>query len=180
MIDALLQREHTPYREIGNEAAEYTLQRAGIEHTDREVRDLVSGIERLDPFPEVVEALAAIKANGFRLAVLSNGDRDMLARGVAHSGTADLWDHVISVEEAATFKPHRDTYTTAARLILEPREVLFVANHPFDCIGAKATGMATAFVDRRGRPFGNKRYPPDLIAEDFTQLATAVLNQVET
>jgi 2-haloacid dehalogenase len=181
MIDALLHREHTPYREIGHEAVEYTLQRAGIEHTDREVRDLVSGIERLDPFPDVVDALEAIKAGGFRLVVLSNGDRDMLARGVAHSGTAALWDRVISVEEAATFKPHRDTYITAARLIsLEPREVLFVANHPFDCIGAKAAGMATAFVDRRGRPFGNKRYPPDLIAKDFTQLANAVLNQVAT
>jgi 2-haloacid dehalogenase len=181
MIDARLHREHTPYRQIGHEAVEYTLQRAGIEHSDREVRDLVSQIERLDPFPDVVEALAALKVNGFRLVVLSNGDRDMLARGVEHSGTAALWDRVISVEEAATFKPHRDTYTTAAGLIgLEPREILFVANHPFDCIGAKATGMATAFVNRRGRPFGNKRYPPDLIVQDFADLAKAVLDRAQT
>src|SRR5690242_5999725 len=60
MIDALLHREHAPYREIGHEAVEYALQRAGIEHTDREVRDLLSGIERLDPLPHVVDALEAI------------------------------------------------------------------------------------------------------------------------
>jgi 2-haloacid dehalogenase len=180
MIDALLHREHTPYREIGHEAVDYTLQRAGIEHTDQEVRSLVAGIERLDPFPDVAEALARIKAHGLRLVILSNGDRDLLARGVRHSGTADLWDRVISVEEAGTFKPHRDTYMTAARVIgLEPPEVLFVANHAFDCIGAKATGMATAFVDRRRRPFGNKRYPPDLIVANLTELAEAVLNRVE-
>src|SRR5262245_19566221 len=37
MIDALLHRDHTPYRQIGFEAVDYTLERAGIEHTDDEV-----------------------------------------------------------------------------------------------------------------------------------------------
>src|SRR5438552_16490777 len=117
MIDALLHREHTPYREIGHEAVDYTLRRAGIEHTDQEVRQLVSQIERLDPFPDVVEALARVKAHGLLRVILSNGDPDMLDRGVPHSGTADLWDRVISVQEASSFKPHRDTYATAARLM---------------------------------------------------------------
>jgi 2-haloacid dehalogenase len=179
MIDALLHREHTPYREIGQEAVDYTLRRAGIEHTPQEVRDLVSQIECLDPFPDVLQALARLKAHGLRLVILSNGDPDMLARGVPYSGTARLWERVISVAEARSFKPHRDTYMTAARLIgLEPAKVLFVANHAFDCIGAKATGMATAFVDRRRRPFGNGRYPPDLTVADFTELAAAVLRHV--
>jgi 2-haloacid dehalogenase len=175
MIDALLQREHTPYREIGHEAVDSTLERAGIDHTEQEVRDLVSRIERLDPFPDVIEALTRIKAHGLRLVVLSNGDPDMLARGVPYSGTAGLWDRVISVAEAGSFKPHRDTYVTAARLTgLEPSEILFVANHAFDCIGARAAGMATVFVDRRRRPFGNRRYPPDLVVADFAELAETV------
>src|SRR3954447_26771107 len=72
MIDALLHREHTPYREIGREAVDYTLLRAGIDHTDQEVRDLVAEIERLDPFPDVVEALTRINAHGLRLVILSN------------------------------------------------------------------------------------------------------------
>src|SRR5215212_10362734 len=49
MIDALLHQDHTPYREIGRRAVSYTLERAGIEHTQDEVRDLVSHIERLKP-----------------------------------------------------------------------------------------------------------------------------------
>ncbi|MGZ5165362.1 MAG: haloacid dehalogenase type II, partial [Burkholderiales bacterium] len=44
MIDALLHKDHTPYREIGRRALSYTLERAGIEHTDEEVRDLVAEI----------------------------------------------------------------------------------------------------------------------------------------
>jgi 2-haloacid dehalogenase len=172
MIDALLHRDHTPYRQIGFEAVDYTLERAGIEHTDDEVRSLVASIERLDPFPDVVQALTDIKSSGLELVILSNGDRDMLAAGVPFSGTAHLWDHVLSVAEADSFKPHRATYTKAAEIIGRQRsEILFVANHAFDCVGAKAAGLKTAFIDRRKRPFGNSRYPPDVTVADMAELA---------
>jgi 2-haloacid dehalogenase len=175
MIDALLHRDHTPYREIGRQTVHYTLDRAGIDHTDEEVRDLVSHIERLPPFPDVVDALTELKSHGLGLVILSNGDPDMLAAGVPHSGTGPLWDRVVSVAAAGSFKPHRDTYATAAELVgLDPAEVLFVANHAFDCVGAKAAGMRTAFVDRRKRPFGNETYAPDLVVADFADLAETV------
>src|SRR5688572_10356956 len=77
MIDALLHREHTPYYEIGRRALSYTLERAGIDHTQDEVRGLVSQIERLKPFPDVVAALTRLKAR-YQLAILSNGDPGML------------------------------------------------------------------------------------------------------
>lgn len=171
MIDALLHREHTPYRQIGFQAVAYTLERAGVAHTPGEVAALVSAIERLKPFPDVVAALETMKAHGFQLVILSNGDPDMLERGVAYSGTAALFDRVISVAEAGSFKPHTATYRTACELIdAQAAQVLFVANHAFDCVGAKAFGMRTAFVDRRRRPFGNTTYPPDLIVADFQEL----------
>jgi len=175
MIDALLDQPHISYREIGRQAVDYTLTRAGIEHTMDEVNQLVSEIERLDPFPDVVEALTAIKSAGLRLVILSNGDPDMLAAGVPYSGTEQLWDRVVSVAEAGKFKPHYSTYRTAAKLAdVEPSEVLFVANHAFDCIGAKAAGMRTAFIDRRNRPYGNEYYQPDLVVSDAEQLAREV------
>src|SRR5690348_9287796 len=57
MIDALLGRAHIPYREIGHISLGCTLERAGIRHTKEEVRRLVAEIERLEPFPDAVEAL---------------------------------------------------------------------------------------------------------------------------
>jgi 2-haloacid dehalogenase len=63
------------------------------------------------------------------------------------------FDRVISVAEANSFKPHRVTYTKAAEILgLEPSWILFVANHAFDCIGAKSAGMRTAFIDPRPKP----------------------------
>jgi len=51
MIDALLHREHTSYREIGQRSVAFVLERAGIPYTLDEVRDLVAHIERLRPSP---------------------------------------------------------------------------------------------------------------------------------
>src|ERR1700721_2026332 len=71
MIDALLQREHTPYREIGHLSVRHVLDRAGIAHTEDDVRFLLAAIERLRCFPEVPEALGRLQAR-YRLVVLSN------------------------------------------------------------------------------------------------------------
>ena len=87
MIDALLHREHLAYREIGRIALSYTLERAGIAHTQDEVRALVSAIEHLKPFPDVVAALERL-AQRYRLVVLSNGDPDMLEAAKPHLGFA--------------------------------------------------------------------------------------------
>lgn len=169
MIDALCDRGHTPYREIGQRAVSYVMDRCGIAYTQEEVRWLVSEIEKLKPFPDVVQALERLKPR-YKLAILSNGDRDMLEAAKPHIGFP--FDHVISVQEAGYFKPHWKTYAKAEEIIgAEKSNILFVANHAFDCIGAKAYGMRTAFIDRRKRPFGETPHQPDIIVENFTELA---------
>ncbi len=169
MIDALLHREHTPYREIGHRSVAHVLERAGIAYTMDEVRALVGAIEKLSCFPEVPEALARLQVR-YRLVVLSNGDPDMLETAKAYHGIP--FDQVISVAEANAFKPHVATYTKAADLVgCRLDEVLFVANHAFDCIGAKSAGMRTAFIDRRRRPFGITPHQPDILVGSMTELA---------
>ena len=169
MIDALLYREHTSYREIGHRAVAYTLERAGIPYTMDEVRFLVAQIERLKPFPDVPAALARLNTR-YKIAVLSNGDPDMLE--AAKSFHKIAFDAVISVAVANSFKPHVATYSRAAELMgVRMDEVLFVANHAFDCIGAKSAGMRSAFVDRRMRPFGITPHQPDLVVPDMKSLA---------
>lgn len=172
MIDALCDRGHTRYREIGHRAVSHVMDRCALIYTEDEVRWLVGQIEKLQPFPDVAPALEVLALN-YRLAILSNGDRDMLAAAQPVIGSA--FDFVISVEEAGYFKPHRKAYTTAAAIIgVDPSRILFVANHAFDCIGAKAAGMRTAFIDRRHRPFGRTPHQPDLIVEDFAELAAVL------
>jgi 2-haloacid dehalogenase len=172
MIDALLHREHTPYREIGHRSVAHVMDRAGITYTKEDVRYLVGEIEKLKPFPEVPPALDRLRTK-YKLVVLSNGDPDMLETAKRYHQVP--FDRVISVAEANSFKPHVATYTRAAELLgLEPDQILFVANHAFDCIGAKSAGMKTAFIDRRGRPFGETPHQPDILVPTMKDLADAI------
>ena len=169
MIDGLLDRGHTPYRQIGHRAVSQVMDRCGIKHAQAEVEWLVSEIEKLQPFPDVIAALGRL-AKRYKLVILSNGDRDMLEASGPHIGFP--FDHVISVQEAGYFKPHWKTYAKAEELIgIDRSNCLFVANHAFDCTGAKSYGMRTAFIDRRKRPFGETPHQPDLIVSDFVELA---------
>ncbi len=173
MIDALLHKEHTPYREIGHRSVDTVLERAGIAHTMEEVHALVAEIEKLRCFPEVPEALAKLQTR-YKLVVLSNGDPDMLEAAKQYHGVP--FDRVISVAEANSFKPHVATYTRAAEILgVAMDEVLFVANHAFDCVGAKAAGMRTAFIDRRSRPFGITPHQPDILVPTMTDLANVMV-----
>lgn len=173
MIDALLQREHTPYREIGHRAVALVMDRAGIKYTKDEVRYLVGEIEKLKPFPEVPAALAKLKTR-YRLVVLSNGDPDMLEAAKGYHRLP--FDRVISVAEANAFKPHVATYTKAAELSgVRMDQVLFVANHAFDVIGAKSAGMRTAMINRRNRPFEETPHRPDICVPTMQALADAIV-----
>ncbi len=172
MIDALLGHRHTSYREIGHLSVRQVMERAGIRHTEEEVRFLVSAIERLKPFPEVPAALDRLRGR-YKLVVLSNGDPDMLEAALPHHRVT--FDRLISAAEGDAFKPHVATYTRAAEICgVAADQVLFIANHEFDCVGAKAAGMRAAFIDRRQRPFARWPYQPDLLVPSMTALADAI------
>jgi len=132
----------------------------------------VAQIERLNPFPDVPEALARLQTR-YKVVVLSNGDPDMLE--TAKSFHKIPFDAVISVAVAGSFKPHVATYTKAEIIGVRMDEVLFVANHPFDCIGAKSAGMHSAFIDRRTLPFGSTPHQPDLVVPDMKSLADVMV-----
>tara|TARA_B100000497_G_C7683687_1_gene413917 strand:- start:1292 stop:2035 length:744 start_codon:yes stop_codon:yes gene_type:complete len=175
MIDSLIDQGHTPYRQIGHRAVSQVLTRANINYSQSEVEWLVSGIESLTPFPDVLQNLQELHQH-YKLSILSNGDRDMLETAKQYIGFK--FDLTISVQEAGAFKPDKRTYAKAEEIIgtkfknIERSNILFVANHAFDCIGAKAWGFRTVFIDRRKRPFGEGPHQPDMIVKDFTELKT--------
>jgi len=149
------------------------MDRSNIKYTINEVRYLVGEIEKLKPFPEVPEALARLQTK-YKLVVLSNGDPDMLETAKKYHRIP--FDQVISVAEANSFKPHVATYIKAAELVgLKMNQILFIANHAFDCIGAKSAGMRTAFIDRRSRPFGITPHQPDILVPTMKDLADAIV-----
>lgn len=134
------------------DALDYVLARRGI--ADAGLRaDLLAAYERLDAHAEVPGMLAALRAQGLRLAILSNGTPAMLAAACAAGGIAPLLDAVISVEPAGIFKPAPAVYTLVEQAIgIPPARCLFVSGNPWDSQAALANGFAVLRVNRHGDP----------------------------
>ena len=57
----------------------------------------------------------------------------------------------------------------------EPHEIMMVAAHSFDVMGARACGFRGAFVNRYGLPFEETLFRPDITVDDFNELAAELL-----
>ena len=65
--------------------------------------DLLAAYWKLDCYPEVPTVLKALKADGARLAILSNGSPDMLAAAVKSAALDQFLDEIFSVDGVGRF-----------------------------------------------------------------------------
>lgn len=155
--DSLMMLGHSGYLETCRRALVYCLRSSNIEHSPNEIDELMSGWNRLEPFPDVSSVLSILR-DRFRIVALSNGDQHYLELIVRDKIKIDF-DAIISVEKAGFFKPHPGVYRMAAKdLRLEPSRIMMVAAHAFDIAGARACGYRGAYVDRYGLPFEETVY----------------------
>lgn len=134
--------------------------------------NLLGAYRRMETFPEVPQVLAMLKARGAKLAILSNGDPDMLTELVAASSLTATFDAVISVAEAGIFKPNEMVYRLVTnRFAVQPSDVTFMSSNRWDIAGGKAFGFRTVWVNRAGAPDEYPDMPADRIVKDLTALA---------
>jgi 2-haloacid dehalogenase len=114
---------------------------------------LLEAYDALSPFPEAKETLAELKKKRARLAVLSNGDADMLQRVLAASGLGDHLNAVFTAAEVGVFKPSARVYRHAAtKLGVDKAQVTFVSANRWDVAGAQAFGFRTVWLNRTNAP----------------------------
>jgi putative hydrolase of the HAD superfamily len=112
---------------------------------------LTAGL-RFRPYPEVVEALGALRAAGCRLVVVSNWDVS-LHEVLAQTGLTPLLDGAISSAEAGAAKPAPAIFERALALAggVAPAAAVHVGDDVgADVVGARAAGIAPVLVVRDG------------------------------
>lgn len=136
---------------------------------------MTTGWHRLKPWPDAVAGLTRLKTR-FIIGTLSNGNVGLLTRMAKN---AELpWDVVISAELFGHYKPDREVYVGAARLLnLPPDEVMLVAAHNSDLAAARSFGLKTGFVARPAEygPLQKQDFKADadwdIVAKDFGEIA---------
>jgi 2-haloacid dehalogenase len=103
-----------------------------------------------EPFPEVPPALEAARARGWRLAILSNTDRDLLDASLARIG--GRFDLSIVASEIGSYKPSRGHWDEFFAHSGADREghVHVGASLFHDVAPAAALGLRTVWVNRLG------------------------------
>lgn len=107
---------------------------------------LVRAWHRLPAWEDSAAGLTRL-AGSYVLAALSNGGFALLTHLVKDAKLP--FDCILSAELSRAYKPDARVYRSAADLLdVSPEQVLMVAAHKWDLVGAAATGMRTAFVER--------------------------------
>ena len=143
---SLMQR-YEDFSVVTRDALAYTLRVLGLAPDAAAFDRIMDKYLHLDLYPDALSTLTALK--GRKLAILSNGSRDMLNALVKNSGLDRVLDATISVDQRRIFKPAPDAYTLIeSNLGVRPTEVLFVSSNPWDACGAKAFGLNVAWIER--------------------------------
>jgi 2-haloacid dehalogenase len=161
---------YAKFWQVTGEALDHCLAAHGI--ADTGVREKLMGAYlALDPFPEVPAMLDSLKRAGLRLAILSNGNPEMLDPMVAASGLADRFEAVLSVDAVPVFKPDPRVYRLVeAQCGVTPDKVCFLSSNCWDAHGAAHFGFATVWVNRAGAPDDNLPGKPVATIKDLSQL----------
>lgn len=157
------------FREITRLSLVYALTRCGLEASL--APRLLESYQCLPAFAEVPDTLRRLKAAGARLAILSNADPDQLDDLVVGAGFDGMFEHLISVAAAGSYKPDPSVYALGQDAFgRQPSEMMFVSSNRWDIAGARAFGYATTWVNRAGLPDEYPELPAGRVIADLTGL----------
>jgi 2-haloacid dehalogenase len=134
-------------------------------------RKLLEAYRKLDAFPDARAAVAALKARGAHVAILSNGSPDMLNAAVEASGMTQSFDAVLSVDAVRMYKPRPEVYAlVTSRFGVQPNEVAFISSNRWDVMGATAFGFRPFWINRARMPEEYPEQPPLQVLTDLSSL----------
>ena len=164
-------QHYADFWQVTEDALKFAAARLNLELSRHDGDKLMNAYLELKPWPDVMPALSSFKKSGLRLAFLSNFTLGMLNSNIKSAGLTGLFEHVLSTDQAKTYKPDPRAYQLGMdSLKLRREEILFVAFAGWDAAGAKLFGYPTFWVNRQKLPMEKLEATPDAVGESLTQL----------
>jgi len=172
--DNLLMLGHSGYLQVKRRALLYTLRTLKIDFTYEQIDEFMDAYNFLSPFQDAILGLNQLSEK-FNLVILSNGEQNYLEY-LAKIRIGMDFHSILSAQSVGQFKPHPSVYRYASRsLNLEPGNIMMVASHSFDILGARHSGFRGAYVNRYDLPYDESEYKPDLISTNFSDLCEQLI-----
>ena len=166
-----LSNTYKPFWEVTQDALVFTCRKFGLDLTLDAQTQLMGQYAKLQAFPENLGVLQALKARGLKLAILSNGNPDMLNAAVQAAGMQDLFTQVLSVDSVQKFKTAPEAYQLGPDVLgVAARDSLFVSSNCWDVCGAAWFGYRTFWVNRANAPVEELGVTPNAQGRSLTDL----------
>ncbi len=149
-IEPELQADYRSYREVMTLALFRLAEEEAVQIPEGEGAALAQALPGWAPFPEVRAALEDLRVRGWKLAILSNSDRDLIDASRAQIGVPI--DATVVAEDVGSYKPelaHWERFfseTTADRA----RHVHVGASQFHDIAPARELGLRSVWINRLG------------------------------
>ncbi|MBO1511069.1 haloacid dehalogenase type II [Metabacillus bambusae] len=161
-----LMGQYEPFIDITRDSLKYAINKLNLEYNQEKELVLLEEYKNLSHYPEVETVLKEMKPK--KLAVFSNGSRDMLEPLIQNSGLSSLFDEIISVDDIKQYKPTPASYSYCLKVLgLEREEILFMSSNGWDISGAKNFGFKTAWINRNKLPIEELNQKPHTIYKDL-------------
>jgi len=151
------------YREVLTEAMR------GLGAPDGEEDALARSLPQWRPFPEVPQALAEAREQGWSLAILSNTDRDYIDASIARLGVP--FELAIVASEIGSYKPALGHWRAFEERIGRAPDVHVAASLFHDIGPANELGLPSVWINRLGERPGPE---PTKEQPDLANLAAAL------
>jgi len=134
---------------------------------------LMNAYLKLVCFEEVDEVLQALKDNGIRTAILSNGSSAMLDPVIENSGIGQWLDTRLSVDSVGCYKPAEKVYRMPCEYFaVRPDEIAFQSSNCWDAIGGAHFGYQVAWCNRYSQQLDRLPARPQAEMTNLRELLT--------
>lgn len=150
-LEPVVQAEaYRSYREVLAETLIRLAAEQGLAVPEGDETGLARSLPSWPAFPEVPAALAELRVRGWRLAILSNTDRDLIAASERQLGVP--FDAVVVAQDIGSYKPaHRHWHAFTERAAVPAERHVHVAASLFhDIVPAGELGLTSVWINRLG------------------------------
>ena len=172
--EALVQAESPGlrYREVLAESLRRAARDAGLDLLDDDASVLGAGIPYWPVFPDTRTALAGLRDAGWKLALLTNCDRDII--GATQRRLIVPIDAVITAEQVGSYKPNPAHFHRFADSFGATRDnwVHVAQSYFHDMRPAHELGIPRVWINRRGEP--DDPAIADAVLPDLAEIVSTV------
>jgi 2-haloacid dehalogenase len=167
---------YVPFTDIGAAALQMLAATRGITVSDSDKRELTNAFASMPPHAEVPAALERLREAGFRLFTLTDNLLEIQTRQLEGGGIVHNFEQRFSADMMKSHKPSRAAYMYVEKQLgVQPSDLLLVACHTWDIIGAVGAGWGGALIKRPGNDVLGVGPQPQIVGNDLRDVAEQLI-----